>query len=548
MKRKNTLFWTVGLGLILLHSYFPGQIDFTADQRYTLSPTALNTLEATTTPLRVDVFLSGDLPNNFQRLRQETQTLLEQMARKRPLLLNYINPFEDSDNVTAIVEEMLQYGLQPHNVVNANTQRMEQTVVFPWAIVSDGSRSVRVSLLKKTLGDSPEQQLLRSIRQLEYQFTDAIIQLQTTTKKSIAVLTSHNTSSAASTADLLQSLKPYYNLAAFDLKALQNDPITTLNNLKRFDVLFISNPKAPFTATEKLVLDQYQMHGGASLWAINTIQINRDSLFNSSGSALAYPNPLNLEDYFFKRGLRLNNNLVKDLYAAPIVLAQGSGNQSQYLPYPWSYYPLVPATTSHPIAAGVGNVWLRFTSSIDTLKNAAKKQFLLTSSPLSKAVTAPFIVRLEEATQAPNPEAYNQGSLGTAVLLEGAFESLYKNRVLNVDSLPFKANGNAKMLVITDGNISENQLDKGQPVELGYDKWTNNFYNNKSFLQNAFHYLMGEEARIALRAKTLQVALLDLQRTKENSTLVRLFVALIPLLFLGVLIVFTRFWRMRMLR
>lgn len=548
MKRKNTLFWTVGLGLILLHSYFPGQIDFTADQRYTLSPTAINTLEATTTPLRVDVFLSGDLPNNFQRLRQETQTLLEQMARKRPLLLNYINPFEDSDNVTAIVEEMLQYGLQPHNVVNANTQRMEQTVVFPWAIVSDGSRSVRVSLLKKTLGDSPEQQLLRSIRQLEYQFTDAIIQLQTTTKKSIAVLTSHNTSSAASTADLLQSLKPYYNLAAFDLKALQNDPITTLNNLKRFDVLFISNPKAPFTATEKLVLDQYQMHGGASLWAINTIQINRDSLFISSGSALAYPNPLNLEDYFFKRGLRLNNNLVKDLYAAPIVLAQGSGNQSQYLPYPWSYYPLVPTTTSHPIAAGVGNVWLRFTSSIDTLKNTAKKQFLLTSSPLSKAATAPFIVRLEEATQAPNPEAYNQGSLGTAVLLEGAFESLYKNRVLNVDSLPFKANGNAKMLVIADGNIAENQLDKGQPVELGYDKWTNNFYNNKTFLQNAFHYLMGEEARIALRAKTLQVALLDLQRTKENSTLVRLFVALIPLLFLGVLIVFTRFWRMRMLR
>lgn len=548
MKRKNTLFWTVGLGLILLHSYFPGQIDFTADQRYTLSPTAINTLEATTTPLRVDVFLSGDLPNNFQRLRQETQTLLEQMARKRPLLLNYINPFEDTDNVTAIVEEMLQYGLQPHNVVNANTQRMEQTVVFPWAIVSDGSRSVRVSLLKKTLGDSPEQQLLRSIRQLEYQFTDAIIQLQTTTKKSIAVLTSHNTSSAASTADLLQSLKPYYNLAAFDLKALQNDPITTLNNLKRFDVLFISNPKAPFTATEKLVLDQYQMHGGASLWAINTIQINRDSLFNSSGSALAYPNPLNLEDYFFKRGLRLNNNLVKDLYAAPIVLAQGSGNQSQYLPYPWSYYPLVPAINSHPIAAGVGNVWLRFTSSIDTLKNTAKKQFLLTSSPLSKAATAPFIVRLEEATQAPNPEAYNQGSLGTAVLLEGAFESLYKNRVLNVDSLPFKANGNAKMLVIADGNIAENQLDKGQPVELGYDKWTNNFYNNKTFLQNAFHYLMGEEARIALRAKTLQVALLDLQRTKENSTLVRLFVALIPLLFLGVLIVFTRFWRMRMLR
>ena len=85
-------------------------------------------------------------------------------------------------------------------------------------------------------------------------------------------------------------------------------------------------------------------------------------------------------------------------------------------------------------------------------------------------------------------------------------------------------------------------------MELGYDKWTNNFYNNKTFLQNAFHYLLGEVATIALRANPLQVALLDLQRIKENSYLVRLFVALIPLLFLWVVIVFTRFWRMRMLR
>ena len=136
-------------------------------------------------------------------------------------------------------------------------------------------------------------------------------------------------------------------------------------------------------------------------------------------------------------------------------------------------------------------------------------------------------------------------SLSTAVLLEELLNPCtkigYKRRLT-----PF-ANGNVQMLVIADGNIAENQLDKGQPVELGYDKWTINFYN-KTFLQNAFHYLMGEEARIALRDKNLKVTLLDLQRTKENSTLVRLFVALIPLLFLGVLIVLTRFWRMRMLR
>jgi hypothetical protein len=37
-----------------------------------------------------------------------------------------------------------------------------------------------------------------------------------------------------------------------------------------------------------------------------------------------------------------------------------------------------------------------------------------------------------------------------------------------------------KMIVISDGDVIKNQLDKdGQPLELGYDKWTNKLYANK---------------------------------------------------------------------
>ena len=40
--------------------------------------------------------------------------------------------------------------------------------------------------------------------------------------------------------------------------------------------------------------------------------------------------------------------------------------------------------------------------------------------------------------------------------------------------------GNIELVVISDGNLAENQIDKGSPLPLGYDKWTNNFYANRS--------------------------------------------------------------------
>ena len=54
------------------------------------------------------------------------------------------------------MKEMQQYGLLPQTVVADNNQSIDQTVVFPWAIVSNGKTSVRVSLWQKNMGDSPE--------------------------------------------------------------------------------------------------------------------------------------------------------------------------------------------------------------------------------------------------------------------------------------------------------------------------------------------------------------------------------------------------------
>ncbi|MGA0415523.1 MAG: gliding motility-associated ABC transporter substrate-binding protein GldG [Flavobacteriaceae bacterium] len=539
-------YWVLLVGLLLLNSVFKGRIDLTADQRYSLSAEALEQLEQLDTPIRVDVFLAGQLPKEYQRLRIEVETTLKMMAEEHgAFYVSFIDPFAEESDTDAVVQEMMQYGLMPETVVDAQSQNLAQTLIFPWAIVNNGSRSVRVSLLEKNLGDTQEQILFKSIRQLEYQFLDALVQLQVTEKQNIAVLTSHQTSEPGLFADLLQSIKPYYNLSSFDLKALKDEPEKTLENLNRFDLLLVSNPKEAFTSTEIQLIDQYQVSGGKSLWMINPVQIDQDSLFNNAGKAVAFQKNLQLDELFFRWGIRFNHNLIKDLYATPIVMAQGSGNSTQYLPFLWDYYPLAKADENSLIGRGIGNVWLRFASSIDTLKNGLKKQLLINSSPLTKTIGTPSMVSLQEATQQRDPEFYDSGAQPIAVLLEGAFTSLFKNRLRPINAIPFVEEGNSASVIIADGNFGENQLDQGAPLELGYDKWTNNFYHNKTFLVQSIHYLLGQNNRIAVRTKPLSVSFLDRQKVEIQQRKIKAIVFTTPALLLTLLGLVVYLWRKR---
>jgi ABC-2 type transport system permease protein len=531
--KKERFQGAILLLLVLIGLVLPFQCDLTADQRYTLTPEAKKELAELNQSIKIDVFLAGKLPPTFQRLRREIETVLTRMnAKNKELFVEYIDPFDTTEGRQVVMKEMQQYGLIPQTVVADNNQSIDQTVVFPWAIVSNGKTSVRVSLWQKNMGDSLEDIFFRSVSQLEYQFLDGIKQLTLTTKKNLAVLTSHKTSEAILLADFLQSLKPYYNLASFDLKALPEDPAKTLDNLNRFDLLLVSNPNSPFSSKEKFILDQYQMQGGNTLWMVDALALNRDSLFNKTGRAITFPKSLDLEDYFFKQGLRINKGLLSDLYCAPIVMAQGTNEQTQYMPYPWTYYPIPSARAEHPISKGVGNVLYQFTTPIDTLANGLKKTVLTASSPLNKILGVPVIIALKEATKAKNPEDFQSQPYPLSVLVEGTFESLFTNRIAPFKGVEKKLEGRSKTLLISDGNFAENQLDKGQPLALGYDKWTHNFYQNKLLLQNAVHYLMGNSSWVNIRTKAVEITLLDKPKVLELRRPIQLLSLAIPLIVL----------------
>jgi gliding-associated putative ABC transporter substrate-binding component GldG len=505
------------------------QFDLTFDKRYSLSENTLLQLKTIHEPLRIDVFLSGDLPTPYLRFRNDLDALLDQLQYYNDnLIIQYNDPFELGTSET-VVKEMQQYGMSPEIVFENKDGNRKESLIFPWLIVNYNERSERVALLQKQLGDSENDKIIRSLQQLEYHIMDGIYKVSLKEKKNVAVLTSHRTSENIKLADLLQNLKPYYNLAAFDLKNQNVASTQSLDNLNRFDLLLVSNPRDPFTQTEKYILDQYGLGGGKLLWMVNGMGVDRDSLFNESGKTYGLPQELNLDDYFFHKGLRIQKTLVQDLYCAPLVLASGSENNTQYVPYPWVYYPLSePEYTS--IGKNLGPVWSRFSSALDTVANPIKKTVLLKTSDFTKTPSVPTLIQLEEATQKIKPNDFSESSKVLGYLVQGTQNSLFKNRIKPFTPKQPLDSGQVELVLFGDGNIAENQTEKGTPLALGYDKWTNNLYANRGLVMNTVHFMTNNKDRLALREKSWNLAVLDVQKMEQNASFWKGFLLVIPLL------------------
>ncbi len=505
------------------------QIDFTEDKRYTLSEETMNQIQKIKNPLKIDVFLSGNMPSKYLKFRNELDFILNRIKfYNKNISLNYINPleFEKTDDT---VNEMIQFGLPPEIVRENKNGNIKQSLIFPWLVINYGEKSEKILLLQKQLGDNENEKIFRSLEQLEYKILDGLHKVILKEKKNIAILTSHETTNNIKIADLLQNLKPYYNLGSFDLKNKDVTPKKTLENLKKFDLLLISNPKNSFSQKEKYIIDQFSLSGGKLLWMINGVTINRDSLFNNYGRAYSVGKELNLDDYFFNLGIRIQKKLVKDLYCAPIVLANGQENDTQYIPYPWPYNPL-----SEPenfiIGKDLGPVLFQFASPIDTLESQLTKTLLIKSSNFTKTSTTPSVIELTEAINEIKPNEFKNISKDFGYLIEGRQKSLFTNRIKPFNLKNEINYGLVKLIIFSDGNIAENQIDKGSPLSLGYDKWTNNYYSNKDLIINSIHYLVNNEKRLLLKDKNLIVNSIDTINLKKYASFWKWFMLIIPLL------------------
>jgi gliding-associated putative ABC transporter substrate-binding component GldG len=270
---------------------------------------------------------------------------------------------------------------------------------------------------------------------------------------------------------------------------------------------------------------------------VDAVQIEMDSLYNETGATLAFPRDLNINDMFFKYGIRINPDLVKDEIATRIKLATGAqGSETQFQEYLWRFSPYVYPDSKNPIVKNMDGIKFEFANSIDTLKNGIKKTVLLRSSQYSRKVGTPAEINLSMVEEQTSPKDYvGKGFIPVAVLLEGKFHSAFENRILPFKDPSFKNEGKAgKMIVISDGDIAKNQLDKEfQPMELGYDKWTGVLYDNKGFMMNCVNYLLDDKGLINIRSKDVDLPLLDVEKVHENYTAAMFITVGLPIVILA---------------
>ena len=540
------------IGSMVYHRF-----DLTHEGRYSLSKASKKLLSEIDDYIYIEVYLEGDFPAGIERLSLETKQILSEFKTQNDFIqFTFINPTESKDDKTRneILKQLYEKGLNPTNLQVKNGDSYTEKIIIPGAIVKFGANEIAVQLLKNQIASSPDQNLEQSIRELEYEFTNAIKQLRSSLKPSIAFLKGHDELDGIEIEDLRNSLTQQYSVDEIDLREFEVDSLgkpnlkKKLRDLKLKKLLLIAKPRLTFENLDKYFIDQYIMNGGKVIWMIDATNADMDSLSNKGSFIASTLRDLNLGDQLFKYGVRINSNLVQDISSSKIPIPISFVNDiPQWELVPWRYFPVSIPTLNHPITNNLNAVKFDFVSSIDTINTNAKitKTVLLHTSPYSRLVNTPYEISLQKALEQPAQNEFNIQQAPIAVLLEGTFESLFKNRINKLSNeLPFiKSSKPNRMLVISDGDIAQNQISRGVALPLGYDNYEKRQYGNKDFILNAIDYLLEEDALIAVRTRELKMRLLDTQKINLERSFWQIINLIIPIVLVIVFGIFKQYAR-----
>jgi ABC-2 type transport system permease protein len=524
--------WVFAILLILLINFLASQfhfrLDLTQEKRYTLSEPTKKLLKQLDDNVNIDIFLKGDLKAGLKKLANSTDELLQEFKEygNGKVHFHFYDPLANADDSSkkTILDSLQRMGIQQMTQVAQSKKGDEQSTrfVLPGAIVKYKDRIFPVSLLKG-VSNADENSLYNNAEALlEYKFANAINKLTQKDVPDIAYVMGNGEPLDYSVYNIIEGLRKNYSLGFIKLDSIPVIP-------QQFNALVIVKPTQKFSDEEKLKLDQYVMHGGNIIYMIDNLHAEMDSL-RLDKETIAYDRGLNLEDLFFKYGVRVNQDLVQDMQCATINFVTGmTGDKPQFTPLSWPYFPLLNGSLTHPISKNLDPVYAKFTNSIDTVKSPGiKKTVLLQTSEHGRTIATPALVSMEILKVANDPKVFNQPNIPAAVLLEGKFNSLYANRIssgmidtlANVYKQPFlaKAEKESKIIVCSDAEIVMNEVTQRGPMPMGYNKDIDFTFANQDFAQNCLDYLVDPSGILETRAKDLTLRLLDPQKVEDGRS------------------------------
>jgi len=548
MKKKQIFYLLFALILILgTFGVFSKRIDLTQEKRYTLSDSTIKVLEAVKNPLKIDVYLEGDFPASFRQIQNETRFMLEEFRKINPKIdFRFIDPIKTKMSK----DTLLAMGMQPSILPDMKDGKISEIVMFPYAALKYNSHGTSIPLIITQSGINADEQLTRSVESLEYNFVSTIKSLTTENKKTVGVLVNQDELRPDQFSGFMEMALENYNAGPIIPQNQTELTYADVPVLKNMDALVIAKPRRAFTEGEKVLLDQYIMNGGKTLWMIDAVNAEMDTLFQAK-KIMAYPSDINMTDFFFNYGIRINAALVKDFKKSAlirIVSGEVAGNP-QYSSFLWPYFALGIAENNNPITKNINPVKFEFPTPIDTLgRPNIKTNVLFESSERTTVKQVPNYVALGEIVRTDSLSEFERPTTPKifAVSLEGKFKSAYAARSERNNFPNFKSESSEnKMIVISDGDVGRNQTYKGNPLPLGEDMLTKQTYGNAQFLRNALDFLLDDANLMELRNRDIEARLLDRNLIDEEKSYWQWLNLLLPLGIIAVLGGIFYWWRKR---
>ncbi|MCX7636532.1 MAG: gliding motility-associated ABC transporter substrate-binding protein GldG [Cyclobacteriaceae bacterium] len=526
----NGLALAVLVNLLVSNHFF--RIDLTEEKRFTVKEPTRKLLQSLEDEVYMEVYLEGELNAPFRRMRKAVIELLEEFRiysdnRVRYTLVNP-NAAMGEKARNEYIRSLMEKGIVPTRVVERTTHGTSEKLIFPAVLVSYGGAETAVNMLKGSSAGSRDEKINQSIEGLEYELANAIYKLANTEKKRVGVVVGIGEPDSLRWASLNNALLERYEVYKVNLRKK--------NKIPGYDALILIKPTTAVSEADKFKIDQYVMSGGRLLVLLDKLDAVMDSA--SRENYFAFPYAVNLDDLLFKYGVRVNNDLVQDRMAALYPVVTGtSGARPEMQLMEWPFFPLINHMADHPVTRNLDAVVLRFASSVDTVKApGVRKTALMFTSAFSRKVGAPVRISINDLRKT-KPVEYNQRQVPVAWLLEGTFTSLYKNRFLpeGVKADNYLTEGKpAKVLVIGDGDIALNEINPrtGNPVQLGYDPFTQYTFANEELLMNAMAWLTDENGLITTKNKTVKIRPLSRTALQQHKLQWQIINVVMPVLLL----------------
>lgn len=434
---------------LLIFDYFI-RLDFTADDRYTLSESTRITLKELNEPATITAYFSEDLPPQLQINRNEFRDILIEYRNRSggKVAYRFINPNESE----LLEQEAQQAGVSPLLVNTTERDQSKQIRAYMGAVIEIGDSRDIIPVIRP--GASPE-----------YELTTAIRQLATQDKPKIAFLQGNGEPTVNEQAQVVQGLSILNEVEAYTITDTSEIP-------SFYRAIAWINPTDTIPEEHFRKLERYLRRGGGLFIAFNSVEGNLQNRMISQS------NQIGIRQWLSQLGINVNEHFVTDAQCGAVTVQQRMGPIVLPTQVQFPYFPLLSNFSEHPVVDGLESLFVPFTSSI-ALNEPADSSYNLEAiaftSELSGTSTFPGFIDIEKEW---TEEDFQESNLPVAALAEGKLFG----------------EANARLIIIPSGNLAINGQGQNQQ-QVNED--------NANFVINSLDWLGGNSDLLALRTKQI---------------------------------------------